>query len=550
MRVLNKILSALSSVTLNSFTLNISKMEVDPPDLIIHISDNKVVLNRFLICRDVDYSVSEISENSLKNLMDSYVGLLNALPSGVHIYLVKEEIDTSSLIRRLTNEILNTQADLESAFEESTRVKLNIKLSKLKNMYNVILNGKPFIKISLIVVYRVKSHDKGIAKNIADYYETMIHSVFKNTYGLRLERASHSDIVQSILGMLGIVEKPYVNTVEVSTERVAYMQPLVISKPPSLDKTIIIGFDKFTQHPVEISIEEFFKHTAIIGPTGRGKTTLLAGLIEQSLSEDLVNIIAIDFKGDLKRYLVDKLITLITPRDAPLSILDKPSEIDAADWKIMVVEALSHAGNIPSDSVLKALNVIEREGEKAVIGNPQASVLIPFVELLREHSRINELIDQIKGGRVLINVEGYGISYQNAYIGLCIGLIRHILLGKKDQSTGVLLVIDDAWRVLSLKTLVEIVREGRSKRLGVILSTQNPGDLPEELLENIYNIVVFGSRNGDYIEKTKKVLNLREEHSALIPKLGIGEAVFVNTSTRDVKVIKTYAAQLLSNRSS
>jgi hypothetical protein len=172
------------------------------------------------------------------------------------------------------------------------------------------------------------------------------------------------------------------------------------------------------------------------------------------------------------------------------------------------------------------------------------------VELLREHSRINELIDQIRNGRVLINVEGYGISYQNAYIGLCIGLIRHILLGKKDQSMGVLLVIDDAWRVLGLKTLVEIVREGRSRRLGVILSTQNPGDLSEELLENIYNVVVFGSRNGDYIEKTKKILNLREEHSALIPKLGIGEAVFVNMSTRDVKVIKTYTAQLLSNKSS
>ncbi|MEM1638596.1 MAG: DUF87 domain-containing protein [Desulfurococcaceae archaeon] len=540
MRFLDKFLSAVNTASLSVFAGRISRVEIEPPDLIIYISDNKIVLNRFLIFKDADYNASDLSENSLRTLMESYVALLNSLPSGVHLYLVKEEIDTSHLIKKLTNEILNTQVDLESSIEESTRIKLNIRLSKLRNMYDMILNGKPFIKISLVVVYRVKSHDKGIAKNIADYYETIIHSTFRNTYGLNLERATYSDIIQAVLSMLGLIEKPSINTVEVDAYRIAHMQPLILSKPPSFDKTIVIGFDKYTQHPVEVAIEEFFKHTAIIGPTGRGKTTLLAGILEQALSEDVVSVIALDFKGDIKRYLENKLINLITPREAPLSILIKPPAIDPADWKIMIVEALSRAGNLLSDSVLRALNIIEKEGESGVLVNPQASILIPFVELLSKNSRVDVLIDHLLKGRVLIDVEGYGVSYQNAYIGLCIGLSRYILLRENERGSGVLLAIDDAWRVLGLKTLVEIVREGRSRRLGVVLSTQNPEDIPGEVLENIYYIVVFGSRNGDYVDKTTRIFNLKEEHATLLPKLGVGEAVFVSTSRREAKVIKTY----------
>ncbi|MEM4717833.1 MAG: DUF87 domain-containing protein [Desulfurococcaceae archaeon] len=548
MRVLNKFISAISALARDSLLINISKIEINPPDLVVYLSSNRLVLSRFLICRDVDYTVSELTEDVLRKQLDSYVALINSLPSNIHIYMVKEELDISSLAKRLANEIVNTQAEIDTVLEESTRLKLSVKLEKLKTLYSLIMGGRPFLRVSLVLVYRVVSNDLGVAKSMGDYYESIIQNMFKNMFGIKLERASYTDIFYLVLSMLGIVEKPGTNVVNVDAYKIASFQPVIIEKIPNLVDSLVVGYVRDTLHPVEIKIEDLFKHLAVIGPTGRGKTTMLAGLLEQLLAESYLKIIAIDFKGDLKRY-ISNLVEVLTPREAPITLFSKPYSIDTADWNAIIVEALSNASGFPGENIIKALIILEQHGEKGLM-YPQASVLIPFIELLEKDGKPDILVNKLRDGNILIDVEGYGISYQNAYVAMCIGIIRHILLRDSvNNMNGAVLAIDDAWRVLNLKTLSEIIREGRSRKVGVILSTQNPSDIPIELLENMYHVAIFGSRNGEYVKRISRMLSIEDSVISMLPRLGVGEAVFANTITKMTKIIRTYTPSSLRSSS-
>lgn len=543
MKIIRKFISILTMLEPNFISLDLIGIRIDPPDLIVKTRGN-VVLSRFLICKDIELSTTDLSEKSARDVMESYVALLNALPKGVHLYIYKEEVDKGTLVRKITNDILNTQVDLDNAVEESARVKLSIKLNKLKAIYSSLLDGKPFARVALIVVYRVESNDEHSARSIADYYESIIISNFKNLYGLKLERADRSEITQFILSILGLFKKPSSNMIELDLERIAVIQPISPGRKPLLGKGIVLGYEKQTLHPVEIGVAELYRHLVIVGPTGRGKTTLLASIIEQIVSEGLAKIIAVDFKGDLKRYLPVGVLPLLTPDNVPINILEKPSEIEDADWRIVVVEAVSHAGGVSSEAVLKALLTIENLGESSLIRDYNVSVLIPFIELLKHKSDYKALIEYLRNS-ALVNVEKYGTAFQNAYIALLIGLIRYILLSRSDQLNTVL-VVDDAWRILRLRTLAEIIREGRSRNLGVIISTQNPDDLPDEVIENTYNIVLFGSRNEEYLRKAGKMLGVKEDVLFTLSKLGIGEALYVNMLSKETIVIKTHLPQAIS----
>ncbi len=531
MKLLEKILILLDDILLQEAARSISRIKLDPPDLIVYFNHNLVVLNRFLVCRDIELE-ADFDEKNAWSLLESYKALLKSLPGNTYIYIQKENIDTTSLLKKITNEILNIQAELESSRDEAKRVKTNLKLEKLRRLYTEIASGKPFVKTVLVLVVRIEANNLESAKSMAEYYESLITSTFRDTYGLKLEKAGRSEITRFLLGLLGLLDKPVVKPIEVPLSKLSILQPLLVDKPPKLDKTILIGFQLDTNHPVEIPVSELYKHLVVIGPTGKGKTTLIASIIKQLVSEDLMKIVAFDFKGDLSRYLPPELVEITTPDKTPINVLNKPPSIDSVDWKILVTEALSLAAGLNEETVLKALNEIEENNQ--VLTTVTVSVLGPFRELFTDSS--GSIIELLQKGRVVFNVEGRGIAFQNAYVAICIGILRHLLKNNFDANTVVF--VDDAWRIIELRTLRELVREGRSRKIGVVVSTQSPMDIPQDILENIHTAIVFGSRNREYILRVIEAFNIPRETSNLIPKLGVGEGVYINASTKEVKPVK------------
>ncbi len=521
------------------------KLTLEPPDIITHLP-GKVLVKRVLICRNVEYALEDLSESSARTLIESYSALLKSLPAGVHIHVLKEELNTEKLLKKISNNILNTQVDLESTSDEVRRVRLQAKLSKLKSLYEALLKGRPFIKATLIITFTVSDSNLGKAKSLADYYESVIQDLFQKHFNLQLERATREEILKFMFEFFGLSKDISISPIIVETSRLAYFQPLIIDKFTPTHEAVIIGFAKDSLHPVGLKSEELYYHLTVIGPTGRGKTTLLASIVEQTVTEDCARIYAVDFKGDLENYLAPGILMSIVPEKLPLHFLKPPPGISPIDWRSIVLDAVSHITSLPVDKISSALSALERaSGPEQLLRSHSASLLLRFLEFIENNPDYNALEDVLKGN-VVISLKNRGIVFQNTYASLFIGILRNTLL-KESRDRGALVLIDDAWRVLKLRSIIEIVREGRSRRVGVIISTQNPEDIPVDVLENTTHFVIFGSRNREYVEKIRQLIGVSEEHAKMLFRFNVGEALYVNTLTRRVELIDTAKPVKLKN---
>jgi len=513
------------------------KLALEPPDIITHLP-GKVLVKRVLICRNVEYALEDLSESSARTLIESYSALLKSLPAGVHIHILKEELNTEKLLKKISNDILNTQVDLESAGDEARRVKLQAKLSKLKSLYEALLKGRPFIKATLIVTFTISDSNLSKAKSLADYYESVVQDLFQKHFNLQLGRAAREEILKFMFEFLGLSRDISVSPVIVETSRLAYFQPLVIDKFTPAREAVIIGFVKDSLHPVGLKPEELYYHLAVIGPTGRGKTTLLASIVEQIVVENSTRIYAVDFKGDLESYLAPGILRSVVPEELPLHFLKPPPGVSPIDWRSTVLDAISHVTGLSVDKVSSALSALERaSGPEQLLRSQSASLLLRFLEFIENNADYSTLEEVLKGN-VIISLRNRGIVFQNTYASLFTGVLRNTLL-RESREHGALVLIDDAWRVLKLRSIIEIVREGRSRKVGVVISTQNPEDIPVDVLENATHFVIFGSRNREYVEKIKQLIGISEEHAKMLFRFNVGEALYVNTLTRRVEPIDT-----------
>lgn len=98
------------------------------------------------------------------------------------------------------------------------------------------------------------------------------------------------------------------------------------------DTPLLSLFD--LQLPFSVPEESKWEHTAIVGGTGQGKTTLLQHLILEDLKSDK-SVVVVDSQGDLipqlARLDLSKKVILIDPRDNPtLNVFDIPQQGEQA----------------------------------------------------------------------------------------------------------------------------------------------------------------------------------------------------------------------------
>lgn len=148
-----------------------------------------------------------------------------------------------------------------------------------------------------------------------------------------------------------------------------------------------------------------------------------------------------------------------------------------------------------------------------------------------------EKIDEFLSGEIhslYINTSTIGSS--ESIGGMIIDLLSsYILDNKKKNKTAFVLFIDEVHRYSrSMKEnnyqigLSSIAREGRKKGIFLFLTTQNPQDVPKELLGQIGTFFVHRLTHTNEIEAIKN--HLSEKSSKLIPNLNSGEAVLTSVN--------------------
>jgi hypothetical protein len=74
----------------------------------------------------------------------------------------------------------------------------------------------------------------------------------------------------------------------------------------------------------------------------------------------------------------------------------------------------------------------------------------------------------------------------------------HVLKGDQPRELRRLLVFDEAWRVKDSERLQELAREGRAFGVGLVMGTQFPGDIPEDLAGNLATQLMLSNQSTEH----------------------------------------------------
>ncbi|MCI4461527.1 MAG: ATP-binding protein [Thermogladius sp.] len=502
------------------------EVRVEPPDL-FYINRGKVTGIRYLIGEEMDLDVRSLSPVKLYDNVERLASVIDKLPHGSEVKIIKFKLDLTSFLRKLENEMANIKASMELASEPFLKTRLEARLSNLSELYKMIVEGKPLLRLSFIVKIRVEANTTEEAKQILSYHSSIISNVFRSTLGLKIREAGR-ELGRILAYELGLSNDLDVKSFIGPVNAVAPVLPAPAVKKPRADyeDAILLGVEAEDGTPVVVPVDMLLKHMIVIGPTGRGKTTLLARLLEGFFSVGAGLFLAVDFKGDLAAYMEKGIARIIEPREYPLSVRGLfDSSIEA---KGLLADLLSSSLQVPREILMESVEYVYSTITAGdVISHVRADIL-PILEFLGRDSRHKDLAELIMSDNVLANLGNYGYAYQTAY-GLILLYLARKTFFQRGTSDIRLIVVDEAWRISRSRLVAELFKEGRSRRVGMVLSTQNPSDLPREVVENAHLVIIFGSPNEKYARDAAGMLGLEAEDLAgKLSRLGVGEAFFLN----------------------
>ncbi|MEU4594250.1 ATP-binding protein [Micromonospora aurantiaca (nom. illeg.)] len=164
-------------------------------------------------------------------------------------------------------------------------------------------------------------------------------------------------------------------------------------------------------------------------------------------------------------------------------------------------------------------------------------------ELFRDGPPLGEVIDHnVVFGLSRIPGNGQTTVLAAGFI-LSALLLRVQSLPPVPNSVRYVTVVDEAHRVAAFKAIDTMIREGRSKGLGVVLATQQPGDLPDVVATNAQTKVCFRLPDATVAAAAARKLNPNDSRLAeQIRTLGKGEALvsFGGTKPRLLRMAQAY----------
>ena len=262
--------------------------------------------------------------------------------------------------------------------------------------------------------------------------------------------------------------------------------------------------------------------------------------IEPEGIEDVVIITPVDRVEDRKRDF---------PSIKVLPLQFSTDELNVEDWQFLMNSEGNSAMYLRQlKSVLRlyrrnlTISNIHRGIEEEDFDDRSRKLLdrrLRFVEdYINDGIRIGEIL---KPGRVVIVDIRDEFIEENEALGLFMVLLRIFSDVKyEDQSFNKMIVFDEAHKYMNdpalMKNVVEVIREMRHKGVSMIIASQNPPSVPNEIIE-LSNLVVLHKFNAPlWLKHIQKTLTATAELTpAKLNQLKAGEAyIWASKSTHSV----------------
>ncbi len=375
-----------------------------------------------------------------------------AISSRLNVTFLANMLRTSrsKLLKHIEDEIKKT----ELAYMTTKHVKYHERLNYLNNLYRSVARLHTPYTGSLSIIIWIPEGEEDSEK-AAEAFKSLVEAEL----GIQLRRVQPS--IEEALTPPG-------SSISIITggEEV----PLPMQQSWDQGGVVVGSLDDDTQAPVVLSWpSDFEAHIGVFGPTGRGKTVLLAGIssqlgIRSETSLDPYMVLVVDPKGDLASILRSIASTIRQPRPGeciPLPRLDGAAE-DLIKSSMEAGGGYASIHPCPGSIVERGLIVYDLSNLPNEDRNTAASLIVSSLAIEASESRLP--------GRVA-------------------------------------LVIDEAWRLAQGNPLhlIMALREGRSRGLHLVYATQSPLDLPQAVADNTRTLIVFGGYTRGYVETVRRL---------------------------------------------
>ncbi|MEM2567223.1 MAG: ATP-binding protein [Candidatus Bathyarchaeia archaeon] len=322
-------------------------------------------------------------------------------------------------------------------------------------------------------------------------------------------------------------------------------------------------------------------HIVVLGVTGSGKSCTMKTIITMAWCLlDLEGILIIDFKGEyssLVENLGGKVVYFgkggkINPFElAECHVNDRINQV------VEMFKALNNWGprqtNVFTECVKRAY------AEKGFVGNgpyppdenaPKLKDVVEQLKRMKENSksqdtrnRIDALLEYLErtseGGSYdfwssssnvkvgdllssLVNIDLSGINDIKAKEFIAWTILQYIYAQLRGiNKLRVMIVLDECHRICKDKHSlpVKLIKEGRSAGFAVLVGTQSPFDVDDEILSNAGTRIIHQIDKSNYVYEISKTLGLTRREEEIIKTLGIGEClVQINSDPSRPAVVK------------
>ncbi len=514
---------------------------------------------RLLIATGFSSLLSESSGKELKALLKAYHSALNlGFPVEVRAYVIPMELER--YIRRLERSIEVLELELES---NPSRTDLRAKLARLKKIRDIVLKeGVP--PLEAIVFYAVEAcaRDEQEAVQRAEVRAKLLHDSLralgirlKDVGGLEAKLATRvffrgfDGIGGGFIGWLlrKTIVREFIRVV--STHHLPFIVPALIrgTHRKGRQAGVYLGKNLSTGEEVFWSLEDApSPHIVVVGPTGSGKTELLAHLASEMNSVYGMRYIVIDAKGEYPGRLSARgeVFNVVRLENVSLGLNRIFRE---SNNPRLIAEIISKAFGIIDEKLRVKLYNVLRNSINA--DNPLEHAASLATLVLDEYSslKIREVLDQVvlldigrkhlievlsePGSNIVIDISDVFVRNERLVRVLVLVLeaaMKMGLLRTGNEGIRRLLLLDEAWVYLGIPGLVsDLMRISRSYGVSVALATQRIEDIDGEpgLSSDAGLFIAMSSPSPEYWESVRRYVRISEEIMELVGLLGRGEGI-------------------------
>ncbi len=510
-RILRKRFLQIASKIIPS--TNTLSLEIGEDGILLARSRGYVKATRFIIIDEPATSPRRLDDQELGRLSRKFASIVYSTSSETQVIVLRTPMDLRRTLKSLEKKILNMRLTLEYNPEDKG---LERKLRVLEAVHSRIISGEKPSRSKIMLGVSLRDKDAETCLRRVKAESDAILSTL-GSLGLKARIASREEVSNTLLAIMGVGEPERLAT-HLETD-ISYIGPGLLDRQPT-GRGVYLGRDLETNAPFFYDLEKYgTRHIVVVGPTGRGKTTLLRVLAARSAAiyKDL-KLLLIDFKGDLTPQL-SGLVCVRDPSTISFTELTRlPANYPEGAWAYLILESVKTAIELEvgEEHALYSsmLSALHEEGvirpERLVENSKGHPALLSKLEYIVGSSSMHEAGEQasLYAGYNLGSLPG---DKKNIYASLILArLIADIEASGLSEQLSRLIIVDEAWRLTRGGGAVvkRLVKEARSYGVSVVLATQNIEDLPPEILDNAGTFIAFGSPAEEYLGKVARYSSL------------------------------------------